>query len=302
MRAVVTMVSLFFLGIQALDHWSYSGDYPQLNEWSEKYPTCGGQRQSPIDLQTKKVKYNKSLRAPILVNYEEEELEFPMTNNGHSVQIALPDSMHMIDSDGTTYTAVQMHLHWGGGFPEISGSEHTIDGMRRAMEVHVVHYNANYESFEKAKEQPDGLSVVAFLVEINNYAENTYYSSFISELANVRNPGESTTLKKVNIRNMLPQDIQHYYTYLGSLTTPPCTENVKWFVFQDTTKLSLSQVMKIENSIKDSNNQPLQNNYRETQPLNGRVVEANFQRYALSMGDSPTYPPKSAHVLDSHPH
>ncbi|XP_051027060.1 carbonic anhydrase 6-like [Acomys russatus] len=103
-------------------------------------------------------------------------------------------------------------------------------------------------------------------LNLSNYEKGSQLS-----MTNNGHTGETTALKKVNIRNMLPQDIQHYYTYLGSLTTPPCTENVKWFVFLDTTKLSLSQVTKIENSVKDPNNETLQNNYRETQPLNGRV-------------------------------
>lgn len=52
-----------------------------------------------------------------------------------TVQITLPDTMSMRDSDGTVYTAKQMHFHWGGRDSEISGSEHTIDGMRHAIEV-----------------------------------------------------------------------------------------------------------------------------------------------------------------------
>lgn len=55
--------------------------------------------------------------------------------------------------------------------------------------------------------------------------------------------GQITTLKNINIYNLLPGDTFHYYTYEGSLTTPPCTENVKWFVLHDTVKLSKTQVI-----------------------------------------------------------
>ncbi|XP_028613632.1 carbonic anhydrase 6 [Grammomys surdaster] len=276
MRALVSVVSLFFLGIQASD-WSYTGDDGLAeNQWPEKYPDCGGKRQSPINVKRRKVRFNRSLKPLLMVNYDVEQPELSMTNNGHTVQITLPHSMHFRDSDGTVYVAEQMHFHWGGRDSELSGSEHTFDGMRSMMEVHYVHFNQKYETFEKAKDQKDGLAVLAVLVEVKEYAENTYYSTFISEMSNVKHPGQTTTLKNVNIRNMLPVDIRHYYTYNGSLTTPSCTENVKWFVLRDFPTLSKVQAVTIENSVMNHNNKTIQNGYRSTQPLNNRVVEANF--------------------------
>ncbi|XP_031235416.1 carbonic anhydrase 6 isoform X2 [Mastomys coucha] len=211
-----------------------------------------------------------------MINYEQEGLELSMTNNGHTVQITLPHSMYFMDSDGNRYIAEQMHFHWGGKDSEVSGSEHTFDGTRHMMEIHLVHFNEIYETFEKAKDQEDGLAVIAVLVKVDEYAENTYYSTFISEMSNVKHPGETTTLKNVNIRNMLPEDISHYFFYQGSLTTPPCTENVRWFVFRDLVTLSKVQAVNIENSVMDHHNETIQNGYRTTQPLNNRVVEANF--------------------------
>ncbi|XP_021504224.1 carbonic anhydrase 6 [Meriones unguiculatus] len=279
MRAVVTVVTvatLFFLDIQADSEWSYSGEWPAEDEWHEKYPTCRGQRQSPVDFNSRNINFNRSLLPLDLVNYGEEGLEFSMSNNGHTVEIPLPHSMHLTDSDGTTYIAQQMHFHWGGGSSGMSGSEHTFDGIRRAIEIHIVHFNKNYDSYENAKDRPDGLAVLAVSVEIQDYGTNTYYDPFISELASVQYPGQSTTLRNINILNMLPQDTRHYYTYQGSLTTPPCTENVKWFVFREPSKISLLQALKIENSVMNHNNETIQNGYRQTQPLNKRVVEANF--------------------------
>lgn len=220
--------------------------------------------------------FSSSLLPLHMVNYEEEGLELPMTNNGHTVQITLPNTMYIRDSDGTVYRAKQMHFHWGGQDSEISGSEHTIDGMRHAIEIHLVHFNENYGTYEKAVDQPDGLAVVAVLVKVDDYMENDYYSTFISELENVKYAEQTTTLRNVNIRNMLPEDIKHYYTYQGSLTTPPCTENVKWFVFQDSATISKAQAERIENAVMDHHNQTIRNGYRRTQPLHNRVVEANF--------------------------
>lgn len=54
------------------------------SQWSEKYPSCGGERQSPIDLRKKDVLFNPSLKPLLMMNFEEENLEFHMTNNGHT--------------------------------------------------------------------------------------------------------------------------------------------------------------------------------------------------------------------------
>ncbi|XP_040591032.1 carbonic anhydrase 6 [Mesocricetus auratus] len=279
MGVLVTVVSFFFLGAQAQNEWTYSGPGLIESNWPKEYPDCGGQRQSPINLQTKKVKFNRSLKPLILKGYGDDNLEFSMTNNGHTVQLNLPPTMQVTDSEGTVYTAKQMHLHWGGDFFELSGSEHTVDGIRRVIEIHVVHFNSKYGSYDEAKSKPDGLAVLAVFIEIDEYAENTYYSPIISELLNIQYPGEATTLINVSIQDLFPGDTHYYYTYKGSLTTPPCTENVKWFVFKDSVKLSKTQVLKIENTIKNRQNETLHNIYRQVQPLNHRVVEANFPHF-----------------------
>ncbi|XP_068891147.1 carbonic anhydrase 6 isoform X4 [Aphelocoma coerulescens] len=140
------------------------------------------------------------------------------------------------------YTAVQMHLHWGGLDLETSGSEHTIDGMRYFAELHIVHYNsANYSSFEEAKDKPQGLAVLAFLYSDGHF-ENTYYSEFISKLARIRFAGQSTTLSSLDVQAMLPENLAHFYRYQGSLTTPPCSESVIWTIFHSPIVLSHAQV------------------------------------------------------------
>ncbi|KFO27433.1 Carbonic anhydrase 6 [Fukomys damarensis] len=288
MGTLATLVSLLLLWAQApcwshSSEWTYSGGELDEEHWPRGYPECGGNRQSPIDLQRRKVRFNSALRALDLEGYGDDEAgQFPVTNNGHTVQISLPSSMRMTGPDGTVYRAVQMHYHWGGESFEVSGSEHTIDGMRRAMEIHVVHYNAKYESYEVAKDAPGGLAVLAAFVEAEN-AENTYYSSFISNLASIKHAGQSTVLHGLSVLNMLPQDLFHYYSYEGSLTTPPCTQNVRWFVLADSVKISNVQVWKMENTLLTHQNRTLQNGYRSTQPLHSRVVEANFRYFPSSV-------------------
>uniref|UniRef100_A0A8C0SHV4 Carbonic anhydrase n=1 Tax=Canis lupus familiaris TaxID=9615 RepID=A0A8C0SHV4_CANLF len=237
--------------------------------WPREYPTCGGTRQSPIDLQRRKVQYNPSLKALKLTGYRIQVGEFPMINNGHTVQISLPPTMRMMASDGTEYIAQQMHFHWGGASSEISGSEHTIDGIRFVAEIHIVHYNSKYKSYDIAQHEPDGLAVLAALVK-----EQQWSLTFLCLLLPLL--GQSTVLSGLDIEDMLPENTHHYYTYRGSLTTPPCTENVHWFVLVHHVRLSSIQTWKLENSILDHQNKTLHSDYRRIQPLNGRVVETNF--------------------------
>ncbi|XP_020137469.1 carbonic anhydrase 6 [Microcebus murinus] len=278
MRALVPLLSLFLLGTQAQHgtEWTYSDGALDEAHWPRQYPDCGGQKQSPINLQRKNVRYNPSLGALNLTGYGAQVGKFSMTNNGHTVQITLPPTMQVTTMDGTRYIAQQMHFHWGGASSEMSGSEHTIDGVRHVVEIHVVHYNSKYRNYDIAKDAPDGLAVLACFVEVNDYAENTYYSNFISHLANIKYAGQSTILRGLDVKDMLPANLRQYYSYQGSLTTPPCTENVHWFVLADTVKLSKAQVLKLENSLLDHKNKTIHNDYRRTQRLNHRVVEANF--------------------------
>ncbi|XP_066493289.1 carbonic anhydrase 6 [Tiliqua scincoides] len=209
-----------------------------------------------------------------------------MTNNGHSVQITLPPTMTITKGLPGVFTAVQFHLHWGGLDLETSGSEHTMDGMRYMAELHIVHYNSGaYASFEEAKDKPNGLAVLAFLY-VDSNLENSYYSDFIANLAKIKYAGQHTTLKSLDLLSMLPENLSHFYRYHGSLTTPPCTENVIWTVFDSPIKLSHTQINILENTLLNWQNTTLRSDYRHAQPLNERVISSSFRTKSLMTKES----------------
>uniref|UniRef100_A0A3Q2E4U0 Carbonic anhydrase n=1 Tax=Cyprinodon variegatus TaxID=28743 RepID=A0A3Q2E4U0_CYPVA len=131
------------------------------SHWAALFPRCGGLRQSPINIVTNRVHFNSAL-PPFSFMGHTDLINITVENKGHSgnkssVRLtggALPGH----------YRAAQFHFHWGGnGRP---GSEHTIDGERFPMELHIVHIKEPYVSLEEAEHDMAGIALLAFLFEV----------------------------------------------------------------------------------------------------------------------------------------
>lgn len=224
-------------------HWSYDGE-TSPEHWAEieKESACGGNHQSPIDVVTADVLKQPSGLQSSDIHYDATTIIHDVTNNGHSIQYNFTNKDNYVDFEGKRYNLAQFHLH--------AASEHSINGMHFPLVIHMVHVSEdkNYVVFALMVSEGDKSNAFDFL------------ESFLPV-----NPGETKTIEQAHhFQNYVLEDFDHYY-YKGSLTTPPCTEGVNWFIFKNTIAASPAQVKVISSLMP-------RNNYRPTQPLNGRTV------------------------------
>ncbi|XP_014809350.1 PREDICTED: carbonic anhydrase 9 [Calidris pugnax] len=257
-------------------HWSYEDqDY-----WGQDYPDCAGNTQSPVNIDTAKTIFSPQLRPIQLSGYSLPASDrLMLKNNGHTVVLELPQSLAITGGYAQQYRAVQLHLHWGSSSGP--GSEHTINGHRFPAEIHVVHYNTKYNSFNEAMVHPDGLAVLGAFLEVGP-RENPYYQEILEHLSKIQKEDGGVLVPGFNIAGLLPANLKLYFHYNGSLTTPPCFQSVKWTVFNQTVLLSHNQMLTLVTSLRSGDSKPLQNNYRMAQALHRRRVLASFQTTLLS--------------------
>lgn len=219
-------------------HWDYEGEGRPEN-WSKLDPkntSCAtGQRQSPIDIRDG-IKVDLE---PINFNYRPST--FRIVNNGHTVQVEVGDSS--ISLIGKSYELIQFHFH--------RPSEEKINGQRFEMVVHLVH--RSYEG---------QLAVVAIMLERGS--ENPFIQTLWNNLPLEKNTPVQPPSAVIDLAALLPAT-RGYYTYMGSLTTPPCTEGVRWLVMKQPIQVSADQINIFSRLYK--------NNARPTQPTAGRLIK-----------------------------
>ncbi|XP_068105852.1 carbonic anhydrase-like [Hyperolius riggenbachi] len=268
------IICYFALCCQASEDWCYADVACAPGTWQTHYPTCGLNSQSPIDIITSRTSYNSALGSLQITSLTTPSSAV-VTNNGHSVEVAL-NSEHILSRAGLSdpYRLAAFHFHFGNPNSAAQGSEHLINGQGFPLEAHFVFYNTKYGDLTTAKANSDGLAVVGVLFKIG--AKNYALSPLIEALPNVANKEQSVTIN-FNLGRILPYRSGQYYTYQGSLTTPPCSENVTWHVLADIQQLDLAQYNAITTSLYFTPSgyghpEQMADNFRPVQPLNGRPV------------------------------
>ncbi len=196
-------------------HWSYGGDGGP-EKWGQLKPefsTCAnGQRQSPIDIRSG-VKVDLE---PIQFDYR--PTGFGVIDNGHTIQVNLAGG-NAIEVQGRRFDLVQFHFH--------RPSEERINGRQFDMVAHLVH------------KDPEGkLAVVAVLLDRGTAQPlvQTIWNNLPLEKGT-----EASARTELDMNHLLPAD-RRYFTYMGSLTTPPCSEGVLWMVLQQPVPVANDQI------------------------------------------------------------
>jgi carbonic anhydrase len=221
----------------APSHWGYEGKESAAH-WgmrSSAYMACeAGSHQSPINLlmprQTQK-------QERLAFQYQSSLVR--ALDNGHTIQVNVPsgNELHINDK---TYFLSQFHFH--------DPSEHHVDGRIYPMEIHLVH-----------QDQKGHVVVIGVLIETG--LPNQSLAELWTMLP--KKAGEQGSEHPFNPQDLIPPN-SHYFSYHGSLTTPPCTEGVQWIVLRDPIAMSAHQIAQFVSIIG--------RNARPVQPLHGRRV------------------------------
>ena len=221
-------------------HWEYKGKAGATHwgDLEQDYASCKlGKEQSPIDIRGAK----KAKLDPIGFHYTAGDAE--IVNNGHTVQVNLAAGGTIDLSDGE-YKLLQFHFH--------TPSEEKIKGKNYPLVAHLVHKNA-----------AGNLAVVAVLFKVGK--ENAALKQVFASLPG--KAGDKQALEGgIDLTSLLPAE-QGYYAFKGSLTTPPCSEGVRWQVLKTTSEISAKQLAAFRKLY------PM--NARPVQPLNGREVQVS---------------------------
>ena len=245
LRLTLTFLCTFALALSCAaqehhsDHiWDY-GVALGPNHWGDLKPefaTCkNGRHQSPVDIRNPK----QAALPPIRFDYKPTPLH--IIDNGHTIMVNYtPGSF--ISVGNKKYALKQFHFH--------RPSEEKVNGKGFDMTVHLVHAD------------DDGkLAVVAVLLQKGE--DNALVHQLWNDLPKEKDKEEFFDNVQINLSQILPPD-RDYYTFSGSLTTPPCSENVTWYVLKHPTTVSAEQVERFSQRYPD--------NARPTQPLHDRIV------------------------------
>ncbi|GKU78517.1 carbonic anhydrase [Paenibacillus sp. L3-i20] len=223
-------------------HWSYMGD-SGTEHWGHlgpDYAACNvGKEQSPINIDTDE-KNESDSKEKVAVNYK--STAFTFGNNGHTIQANATATANELTISGTAYTLAQFHFH--------TPSEHEIDGKASPLELHLVH-----------KSKTGSLAVLGVLIKEGK--ANTAVTEMWCKLPKIKTDADITLKTAIDLKKLLPKDLDAY-RYQGSLTTPPCSEGVKWTVLVKPIEMSKAQIQAFQAIFPD--------NHRPAQPQFNRGV------------------------------
>ena len=214
--------------------------------WGELAASNGacadGSEQPPINIVSSQAIEDKRLGGKQIYY---EPTTFTLHNNGHTIQANATTEKNRLVVEGKEYKLVQFHFH--------TPSEHQLNGQNYDLEIHFVH-----------KDESGKLAVLGVMIQEGR--ENKVLAKVWDKLPKKESKKEASEKYMIYLKALLPQN-QTSFHYDGSLTTPPCTEDVKWIVFEQPIEMSKKQIKAFQQIFK--------NNHRPVQPLNEREIIKN---------------------------
>ncbi|KAL7056435.1 hypothetical protein AAHC03_021191 [Spirometra sp. Aus1] len=238
---------------------------------------CSGSLQSPIALESNAATYLSKATGAVVdisVGNSVNSGTFTATNNGHSLEVGIPPGTWTVTLNNKAknfHNIGQLHFHWGGG--NRRGSEHTLDGRSFPVEMHIVAYASVYASFSAAQSAPGGLAVIGVFFQLTTDQTKSSLSKMgklLSVISQLNKAGSTVRVNSFDPKVLLPANRDEFFRYHGSLTTPPCTENVQWTVMRNPLFVT-NQDLELLRSLRfgaSDDGKPMQDNFRPVQPLN----------------------------------
>ena len=238
----------FAANVHVEPHWTYN----EQSKWgllvdrlySPPYPyaECGvGQKQSPINIDPSNLDFTNDLDE---LRIEYGPIPLSITNNGHTIRLNTSKGLLFIGKN--KYQLAQLHFH--------APSEHTISGKHYPIEAHFVN------GIDDGR-----LAVVGVFFDVGTF--NPEFDKILKAAPTATN----ITVDKedfINLDKLFPKSIQSFYTYFGSLTTPPCSEGIQWLLLKETIPISNDQ-------IEEFNTKFYHNNARKEQKMNDRKIDTH---------------------------
>lgn len=235
-RALIGLGAMVIAHASFASDWGYHGDHG-VESWGALSATCSeGKNQSPIDINDT-VLVDAQL-PNLAIKYSGHVSE--VINNGHTIQANVTGD-NTLQIDGDTFTLKQFHFH--------TPSENTLNGKTSPLEAHFVHANSH-----------DELAVISVFYQAG-LREESALQHVLSDLPSNGEAVQPDT--QISLNSLLPR-LRSYYRFSGSLTTPPCSEGVRWFVLKDKQTVGQQELEVLQGA--------MGNNARPTQPAHARKV------------------------------
>uniref|UniRef100_A0A669BXH0 Alpha-carbonic anhydrase domain-containing protein n=1 Tax=Oreochromis niloticus TaxID=8128 RepID=A0A669BXH0_ORENI len=263
--------------------------------WPINYPQhCNGTRQSPINIVSASARPNDNLTEIHFENYNDtSKIDFIENNDntGENVRVKLKEGVNITGGNlSGQYQTVQFHFHWGNG-SSVPGSDHTVDGKRYPMEVQIFFpcHNGDIDRslwyIHITNKKKIQLYHLIFPVAYCEHQPESW-RNLTSYLAKITERGNTGFSLKDLLGNV---SLSKYYRYLGSLTTPNCSEAVVWTVFKEPIKVSKDLIDLFSTTVhfNNSTSQLMTNVYRSLQPAQQvwtQSIKASASTTCFSLG------------------